>query len=633
MNSTLKRKIKHAQVVSFDVFDTLLKRNCSSPYDIFDIVEKRYNIIYKEKIKEFRKERIYAEKIARELNDSGETTLDEIYTNLQMENPDILKQMEISCELDYSITNRFVKEIYDYAVNLGKIVICISDMYLSSNQINEMLIKAGYKNVSYIFVSSEFKMSKHRGNLFEKVLYKLSISNDMILHIGDNWRSDYLIPLSRGIKAYHISQGILNIKKINRREKEDTNRIFTAVINNNITTKEEKGDENYRYGYEILGPFCVEFCMWVKQQMKLEKKKTLFFCARDMHLINMIYIILFPECKKQCKYLHISRKSITYPYLYVNDSFEGFLNCLPNSKMTIEDVLTAFDLYRIESKNEIEKFGVTISKTYSKEELVQSKSFRKLCLGYILPNLKERCKEQYFSLKNYLEYLEFDCSTGLLVDVGWRGTIQTFLKDILDDSINGLYVGLRENKWDGITPNNSRTFVFDTREGINENYDLQIYSFTTLFELMLSAQHGTTIGYVNSEKHYVLGKSRNNYEIQKMQSGALAFAYDIKQYINDLDPPEESRYIDLIIKSAICPNYNNACKWGKMVNDDFIKTQFANPQPMLYYFVNPKRLKYDLDRSYWKIGFLKRLLKVDLPYFRLYRYLMNRKKVEFQGKK
>ena len=28
MNSTLKRKIKHAQVVSFDVFDTLLKRNC-----------------------------------------------------------------------------------------------------------------------------------------------------------------------------------------------------------------------------------------------------------------------------------------------------------------------------------------------------------------------------------------------------------------------------------------------------------------------------------------------------------------------------------------------------------------------------------------------------------------------------
>ena len=61
----LKKIIDSKEVISFDIFDTLIKRNCQKPIDIFKIVENRYNNQNKNEINDFSMKRIQAEIKAR----------------------------------------------------------------------------------------------------------------------------------------------------------------------------------------------------------------------------------------------------------------------------------------------------------------------------------------------------------------------------------------------------------------------------------------------------------------------------------------------------------------------------------------------------------------------------------------
>ena len=52
----------------------------------------------------------------------------------------------------------------------------------------------------------------------------------------------------------------------------------------------------------------------------------------------------------------------------------------------------------------------------------------------------------------------------------------------------------------------------------------------------------------------------------------------------------------------------------------------AKPKSIFYYIVKPRMLKTDFALSEWKIGFLKRLLKIKLPYFKIYKIYKKNKK-------
>ena len=95
MDSSLQKAIDNASVVSFDVFDTLIKRNCANPTDIFTITEKRFNRQNGDKITGFKKARIEAERYARTLEETGEIGFDAIYENLNFPHKDKLKQLEL----------------------------------------------------------------------------------------------------------------------------------------------------------------------------------------------------------------------------------------------------------------------------------------------------------------------------------------------------------------------------------------------------------------------------------------------------------------------------------------------------------------------------------------------------------
>ena len=67
----LKQLIDENEVISFDIFDTLLLRNVHQPSDIFRIVEKCVEKRYQ--IKDFCRNRVIAEANARKIAKNQET--------------------------------------------------------------------------------------------------------------------------------------------------------------------------------------------------------------------------------------------------------------------------------------------------------------------------------------------------------------------------------------------------------------------------------------------------------------------------------------------------------------------------------------------------------------------------------
>ena len=152
MDNSLQKAIDHASVVSFDVFDTLIKRNCANPTDIFTITEKRFNRQNEDKISGFKNARIEAERYARTFEETGEIDFDAIYDNLNFPHKDELKQLELLCEEAYCVPNKRLKAIYDYCVERKKTMVCISDMYLHSEIIRKILENVGFHNIKKIYV-------------------------------------------------------------------------------------------------------------------------------------------------------------------------------------------------------------------------------------------------------------------------------------------------------------------------------------------------------------------------------------------------------------------------------------------------------------------------------------------------
>lgn len=187
---TFISKVGDRKVVSFDVFDTLIERDCLLPSDIFVRVGEA--VIGEGKGKEFREKRIAAERIARSKSSSGEVTLTDIYDCLPPY-AEASKESLIKAEMDAEMSACRPKErnipLYEWATK-NKTVILTTDMYLSTDFIRQMLTKCGIAAPANIFNSCECGVDKVSGSLFSFAAESLGIATTDIAHVGDNLHAD-----------------------------------------------------------------------------------------------------------------------------------------------------------------------------------------------------------------------------------------------------------------------------------------------------------------------------------------------------------------------------------------------------------------------------------------------------------
>ncbi|WP_440408408.1 HAD-IA family hydrolase [Neorhizobium petrolearium] len=269
------------EIVSFDVYDTLLVRPVIEPADLFFLTALK---LRKQRLSEnfiaFRQE---AERLARRrMREQDplreEPTLDAIYealaeiTELSAREVADIKTIELENERRSLSSRKLIREVYEHARQKGKRLIAISDSYASRDFIWSVLQEQGFQAIERIYVSSEFGRCKASGKLYSIVLEDLKVAGSKLLHLGDNLHSDVRQAQDAGIRAayvpsavytYFALSGFAKLWAANGDHLPLESRLLLGMIINTCFDKPNKkqwkpgtlfNDDGHVFGYGYLGP-------------------------------------------------------------------------------------------------------------------------------------------------------------------------------------------------------------------------------------------------------------------------------------------------------------------------------------------------------------------------------------------
>lgn len=618
MNGLLKKQIDKHSIISFDIFDTLIKRNVKTPSDIFYIVQRRYNKKHKnDQIHDFPAKRRRAISLAK-LTGKLEITFNDIYQKIDYDKKTAneLKGIELQTELDYCQRNIAIEEIFGYCQK--KQIICISDMYFEEKFIMKLLQKCGY-HFDKIYVSSEYGCTKRSGELFEVVKKDLEVAGSDILHIGNDKISDFAMPIKHGLLAWkiktvpnHFEIGNYHNKSYDLDEHDELDSdIVDSVINNNIC----KCSNYYeKFGYQIIGPFIFAFVRWIYNTAKKDGIKSLLFCARDTWMEQKVFNELYGKEIKNC-YFYVSRKSIYIVSLYLQNNFENISRLvltIDHSRHTGQKILKTIGV-NFQQTSESKKI-FDLDKKYVVTDLKNDQNFHKFYDLYLKDYINKKGKGQLDLLKTYISDVTAKGKIGL-VDNGWHGTTQSIMMNFMKQPLIGLYVGTRF-KLQSLNEKNCHAFIFDD----DVNYSKRLGAFIDLFELLLSAQHGTTIGYTSAKNgYYITAKSpAENSIITDIQNGAMKFCDDIKRYNDDIKIVDGKKYFEVLLDIGTKPNRKTVKELGQIRTDYINNEKVIIYRGLSHYLTHPHDIREDYRASAWKTGFLMKLGKLPLPYDKIF---------------
>ncbi|MEZ9604496.1 HAD hydrolase-like protein [Vibrio sp. 10N.261.55.A10] len=127
---------------------------------------------------------------------------------LSMEWTEPLLQKALEIELRYEKTtltpNIKLIDFLKLKKKEGKTIIGISDMYLSSNSISELVFENGESLIfDELYSSADVGESKREGALYDVVVKDMGVDKRNLLHCGDSYHSDFLMAKKHGITSFH----------------------------------------------------------------------------------------------------------------------------------------------------------------------------------------------------------------------------------------------------------------------------------------------------------------------------------------------------------------------------------------------------------------------------------------------
>lgn len=640
-NKVIKR-IKEYDVVSFDVFDTLVKRDSREGKQVFFMMESRLLQEYPQ-IKGFAEKRVVAERKARKRTARPEITLDEIYEILQASFPkevcDFMKSTEVDFEKALCHTSVHMKIVYDYCLKSRKKIILISDMYLPKAVIEDILKGASITGYHKLYLSSEDFVTKEMGELYDLVIDDLGLDKKDLIHVGDNKKSDFVVPIKKGIDAVKIphvlcSNIIFNEDDILSRDRVREYQALSSFIDNHYVKSQMNDDYFFRIGYETEGPLLYGFSRWLDNAFKKNRTEKVFFLSRDGQIMQKAYNAMIEKPVDNC-YMFASRRAYIVPTLWNCRSLEEAVSTMFFPRLgTVDSFIKKMGLQPKEYETTIKKFGYKPGMNYTFSKLFLEEGFNKF-FDEIWEDIYSNSKREFELLVKYLNQEGFTGKVAV-VDIGWNGNMQKALKKVcalvgIQAEISGFYIGLNPNARDIHEQIDVCGYLF--QPGKNERYFELQRNFTAIFEMMFTADHGSVkkfeetssgINTVFEDFEYGIDVKDADIEfkaIQDIQSGALKFIDDVKA----VDEFTISWTPEVVFQNLVllgnAPDGYTAKRFGNLRRLEDTVTYIAKPNTIGKYVTNPKQLKKDFQDNPWTIGMFKRLLKVSLPYYECYTLL------------
>ena len=593
VDSVTEELLKH-DVITFDIFDTLITRVILHPDDVFLLMQKLIYEKYGVDV-DFLSVRKQAESYAMEKRGISCNIYD-IYNEmhrcvtLSQDVIDEIRDIEIELEYELCIPRDDVVEIYNRVKKANKKILLISDMYLTSDIVSRMLAKCGIDGYDDIWLSCEKGLRKDNESMWKKFFeeYK-GVST---IHVGDNPCSDSQIVGDMGADSVFLLSSYNQLSLSTQYDKfkkyENTtveNSLMLGLLVNKYWYNSPfalsyKGvarlDDLEIIGASLFGPILLKFAELI-QSMDTDK---LLFLSREGFFFKRLYQT-YCKCfnleEKENLYFYTSRRAASVPLLSNDDDireilkteYEGSLQILLSERLGLEGLFD--EDITISLPDDIDKVMSVLSDC--KEKLFhEANEEREVYESYVRKCLDENSDSKV-----------------TLVDLGYAGTIQYYLSKLGFGNIDGCYLAMQ----------NSGKIRVEKYKNIYNFDDDNIIKLHQLFlEALTAAPHGQVIKMNKQDDEYVpvlKDYSKKCYlYAEPMQLGVLKYVETIEKTLNKFKFTIDSELVKDIFTEVSRPNLiSNAIGDIFIVDDGYSNSGFW---------------VYDFDQCGW---FLK-----DLDYVR-----------------
>lgn len=524
----LAKALLKYDVISFDIFDTLLLRKLNGPVDLFSIVGNKLNNW------DFYSLRRQAEREVRALRAeqgfSTEITLYDIYDRIALYtgiDPKYGAEVEFGVECDICFANPYLHQVYSMLKAMGKTVVATSDMYLPKDKMKKLLGICGYEDLDDVLVSCDYLCNKGDKGLFD--ILKEKYHDSCIVHIGDNWIHDIVNARSCGIDARHY---------VACRALGDLHRCvgmspmiqsaYRGIINSTLHSGDRTYSRAWEYGFIYGGLSAFAYVHWIHENAIKDGVTKLLFTARDGYIFKKIFDNIYNDIPSE--YVYWSRSAAIRGGLNEDRSYRlsHFLSRRVDSGETINDAL---DICKIKSFGRVFKqYQIDLDEKITSENI-----------GQLTEIVLENIDEYDQAFQSQIEYTEKYLNSVVgnhkkigIVDLGFSGKNTSVLKRHLQGlglkrSDISLYLMGNVVLWDtcdAVLSQNIKIFMFDY--GLNTAVTSRLISTgrygCAVFEKMYGAPHPSFMGFGNhGEMEFAPLESENVPIIIELQRGIMEF--------------------------------------------------------------------------------------------------------------
>lgn len=531
------KELMQYDVISFDVFDTLILRNVDKPTDVFFFLGLELDY------PDFKALRIKAEQEAREIcyreHGHREVTVFDIYRQLERETGVPVQTWEREYQLEQQICtcNPYMKMVYEILQKAGKKIIITSDMYFKREQIEGLLGVCGYTGWQDCFVSCEYGKSKSDGTLFGMIEKSIG-ENLRYAHIGDNRVVDVERPRKLGWNSFYYESVLTKGEQYRPYDMSNVmGSIYRGLVNNRIHNGKDIFSREYEFGYIYGGIMVLGYCQFIHQYAKLHQIDKILFLARDGDILSQVYRKLYPQ--ERIEYVLWSRKAavkMTTKY-YKRDFLRRMLLHKTNQGYTIQRIFEEMELSDMIAECPVESGQLLMD-----ENVGSVKEFLYNNWDWVLRHYEEQIKAG----ENYYTEVLHNCKKAVAVDVGWAGSGAIALRKLireewkLDCELYGLIAGTNtvyNDEIDATEPQLAAGVLDTYMFGQNLNRDVWKYhdynkGDNILWEAVLASEKPQFKGFLFSKEgtvDFIYGDTEENHAAE-IQAGIFDFVEDYMKF-------------------------------------------------------------------------------------------------------
>jgi len=562
--------------ISFDIFDTLISRPFYQPEDIFTLLDSCFSELTGSTVSfaQMRKEGERLVRLAYEKTQPSfeDINIDEIYEYIEKQYAlphQVIKQMivkEIELEVNFCRAREAGKELYELALESGKKVLLITDMYLRKTTIEEILRKNGYVGYEKIYVSCEERKLKYNGGLFKRVLTNIPDVKDNVIHIGDTWDSDIQGSKKANIKSIFLPKAREIFE--NKIQNCSTNRcadigkfvcgdildyqkamenigfrcmlalVFNRYFDNPYRTFHAGSDFNidpYLIGYYTLGMHMLGLTKWIDTEVLKRNCKNVYFLARDGYLPIRAYK---KYQQNSCTNVFIS---------YVQASRKALLPAIVKEKMNFYQLPIEYRAHTPNTLLSMLNFAARDISSRDWEKLLKKNEFKgdepfkdssayykfiDVFLGAVYS--KEKHRKEYQKTQQYYNQIE---PNSLIFDIGYSGRIQAAICELCGEAVDALF--LHEDYHSSIRLKNHKSFKITSFYNFHPNISGLVR------EHILSETTGSCIrfketdGLIEPVFEDEVKRYSDSFVVNSLQQGALDFVGEFvekfTEHMNQID--------------------------------------------------------------------------------------------------